>query len=304
MAEPQFQQGEALQWLTIEGGFSSRRMVTLQQIDSETTAIVSFGTERLKVSLTELSRPKPPSHPWFLPAAFTVKPPPTPPTGAQLDERLATARAALGARHQAVRNIQARLDQARAVVERAQREHAQALGALRVYNDHQTAAQAALEECLRLGKPLPVLSNGQDHPRHYLTEKRDMTAAALEKFQSALADQMQAMNEALSAVRKASAEILSLLVQRETEALRRLDVQAAVARAELLAVINHWFGGAELGPIRLPPVSSAYLEAQPAWQDVAEVREGGSESRIRPWRQIFDALVTGEDVEVDFALGD
>lgn len=159
--------------------------------------------------------------------------------------------------------------------------------------------QLAFEEGLRLGKPTPPRANGHD-TRHYVQIRTDQAAQALAKFQSELADRMGQMNEALAAVRKAAADVVGLLVQRETEALRAQETQAAVARAELLAVANHWFAGAELGPLKLPPATATYLEAMPGWQDQVAVRLGGPEGRLRPWKSVYSRLL--DDPEADHEL--
>jgi hypothetical protein len=300
MPEPAFQPGEALLWVTVENGFNSRRMVTYQEARSDHAAIVTFGLERLSVAISELSRPTPPQPPATIGKWFETPKPPTPPTEAQLDDKLTAARQALARSHERVKAVQARVDAARAVVDRASNEQETARAALRTHDQHQKAAQHALEESLRTGCPLPSpVSNGHD-PRHYLTDKTTMAEQALAKFQGELADRMQQMGEALSATRKASADIISLLVQRETEALRALEIQAATARAELLAVCS-WWPDATLGAIPLPRVTSGYLEQQPAWQDVTQVRLGGAEGRIRPWKSLFAKLVNG-DTDADFTL--
>jgi hypothetical protein len=298
MPEPAYQQGEALQWITIENGFPAKRMVSYHQPANEHSAIVKFGGNQYTANLSDLSRPQPPEKPWFLPAPFVVKPPPTPASESQLAERLATARAALSHAHQHVIDIQQRLEDAKAVSLRAANELNTARAALNVYNQHARRDQIELEESLRLGKPIPQLSNGAD--RH-LIDRTSRAEAAKAKFDAELAACNAALSEALETVRSRANEIVSLLVQIDVEHLRRMETQAAISRAQLLAVASHWFAGAALGPIKLPPATSQYLELQPQFNDVPEVRRGGPEGRTRPYREIFDRLVQG-DIEADFRL--
>lgn len=301
-AEPTYSPGEALTLTTQEGGFSTKRGVEFLSVSNGgTSATVRWAGQTHNVSLTELSRPQAPTHPPHMAAWLTPPKPPTPPTEDQLDERLAAARQALADRHKRVRDTQTAVDAARVIVDRASKELSTAQAALRSYDAHARSEQIALEEALRLGKPTPSASNGHD-ARHYVQIRTDQAQQALTKFQSELATQMAAMNEALAATRKAAAEVVSLLTQQAVEGLRALETQAAVARAELLAVASHWFAGAELGPLRLPPVTASYLEAAPHWGDQPAVRLGGSEARTRPWKDVYSRLL--DDPEADFNLGD
>jgi hypothetical protein len=298
MPEPAFEQGMALQWITQEGGFPAKRMVEFHHSVTDDTAVVTFGQKQYTVRTAELSKPEPPSHPWWLPAPFVVKPPPTPASESQLAERLATARAALSHAHQHVIDIQQRLDDAKTVSLRAANELNTARAALNVYHQHARRDQIELEESLRFGKPIPQLSNGAD--RH-LIDRTSRAEAAKAKFDGELAACNAALGEALETVRSRANEIVSLLVQIDVEHLRRMETQAAISRAQLLAVASHWFAGAALGPIKLPVATSQYLELQPQFNDVPEVRRGGPEGRVRPYREIFDRLVQG-DIEADFRL--
>jgi hypothetical protein len=299
MPEPAYQQGMALQWITQEGGFPAKRMVEFHHSVTDDTAVVTFGQKQYTVRTAELSKPEPPSHPWWLPAPFVVKPPPTPASESQLAERLADARAALSQAHQHVIDIQQRLEDAKAVALRAAKELNTALAALNVYDLHQKANQHALETALRTGNAIPPLKNGVD--RHYLTDQTTRAETAKAKFDAELAACNSSLTEALETVRSRANEVISLLVQQDVECLRRLETQAAISRAQLLAVASHWFAGAGSGPIKLPPATSQYLELQPAFNDVPEVRRGGPEGRVRPYREIFDRLVQG-DIEADFRL--
>jgi hypothetical protein len=299
-AEPAFTPGQACVLTTVENSFPAIRHVEfLSHVDGGTQAQVRWGQQTFNVQLDQLSRLEPPQPPAFLGKWFTTPTAPIPPSEDQISERLGTARQALARSHERVKTVQAAVDQARAVVDRAAAEHAQATAALRSYDAAARSDQIKLEEALRLGRPTPSASNGHDH-RHYVQNRTDQAQQALTKFQSELAAQMAAMNEALASIRKAAADIISLLVQRETEALRGLEIQAAIARAELISV-SHWWPDAALGAIPLPRVTAAYLEQQPAWQDVTQVRLGGPEARQQPWKSLFAKLVNG-DVQADFNL--
>ncbi len=300
-AEPTYSPGEALTLTTQEGGFPTKRAVEFLGISNGgQQAQVKFGRDTFNVPLDQLSRIEPPKSPPNMSAWLTVPKPPQPPSQDQLDERLTAARQALARSHQRVRDVQAAVDAARVIVDRASKELSTAQAALRSYDAHARSEQIALEEALRLGKPTPTRANGHD-ARHYVQIRTDQASQALTRFQGELATQMAAMNEALAATRKAAAEVVSLLTQQAVEGLRALETQAATVRAELLAVASHWFAGAELGPLKLPPVTASYLEAAPHWQDQPAVRLGGSEARTRPWKDLFAKLVNG-DVQADFNL--
>jgi hypothetical protein len=295
----QFRAGEPLVWVS-----DARRGVEFLQLSSENTALVKLAGANHVVPLTELERPAPISPQSVgLASWFRTPTPPTPPSDTQLTERLAAGRAALARSHSHVKDIQTRLDEARRVVQRAESEHATALAALRSYDSQARRDQILLEEALQTGRPLPVLTNGHGDPRHYVQHRVDSTAAALTKFQSAVADQMQAMGEALAAVRRHAADIIALQIAVAVENLRFLEVTAATTRAELVSVASAgWWPDAQLGPVKLPPATAQYLEQQPAWQDVPAVRMGGPQGRTKPWRDLFDRLC--QDADADFRLGE
>lgn len=301
--EPAFRQGEALLLTTIENGFPAKRSVEFVNISGAHQAIVRFGPDRLTVDLDALSRVQRPEPPPTIGKWFTVPTPPPIPSELELNERLYAARSALSVEHERVKAVQGRLDQAQRIADRAASEHRAANAALLAHDRSMKAAQDALERALATGAPIPLpKANGHD-PRSYLTDRVSMTKAAWDRFAGDVSTQMAAMNQALEAVRSAALAIVSLLVQREIESLRQLEATAAQSRAELVAVCNTWLGGAGVGAIRLPPVSSSYLEVQPNWQEQPAVRSMGNQARIAPWQALYDKLVNG-DVAADFSLGE
>jgi hypothetical protein len=277
-------------------------MVEYHHAVTEHTAVVTFGQQNFTVPLAELSRPQPPIQPRDVGLSewFKVPKPPPIPTSDQLDERLAARRQVLAEAHEAAKQQQDKVAAALVVVERANRERETAQAALTVHDQHQRQQQLRLEDALATGKPIPTLANGHDDPRHYLSDKVTMAETAARRFQGEFATAQQQLGEALSAVRKAASGVLALLLERETlHGLRELEQRAAILRAELVAAAGFWPD--QTGPLQPGRAAAQYLEAAPAWQDNPTVRQGGRDSRIGPWRLLYDRLTDGEHA-ADFAL--
>lgn len=296
MPEPAFQQGEALQWVTIENGFNSKRMVTFQEARSEHAAVVSFGLERLTVAISELSRVAPPQPPPWLPGWFSAPKVPPKPSSESIDAKLSERRQALSQALDRAKLAQETVTAARSISQRAQREVTEARATLATLDRHDRQQQRQLEDALAAGKPVPARSNG--HDRGYIVQRVAAAEQAQARFDGELAAAMASLGDALSAVRKAAATVVAAIVEREAENLRAMEERAALLRAELTSVAG-WWPSAEIGLLKVGRATAVCIEAPLAWQDQPAVRTGGG--WIKPWQGVFDRLVQG-DVEADHEL--
>jgi hypothetical protein len=71
--------------------------------------------------IINVRRPQPPTHPWFLPAPFKVKPPPIPPSEAAIDAKLTERRQQLAEAHNRAKEAQEAVSEARQISQRADR---------------------------------------------------------------------------------------------------------------------------------------------------------------------------------------
>jgi hypothetical protein len=223
-----------------------------------------------------------------------VPTPPTPPSEAQLDERLAERRAALAKAHQRAKAARDKVTAARETSQRADRVVIDARNCLAVLDASDRQQQNQFEEAISLGRELPERSNG--HDRAYLKDRVSVAEQAQQKFDRLLAEATAALGDALTGVRKAAAAVMAALLERETENLRAAEQRAAVLRAELTATAA-WFPTADLGLLKVTPATAGCLQSPVAWQDQPAVRRGGG--WLKPWQQVFDKLCQG-DAAADF----
>jgi hypothetical protein len=253
------------------------------------------------VRLDQLSRMQPAGPPPTIGKWFTVPTVPKPPSEQQLLDRLAERRLVLAKAYVRAVQVQDQVAARRAVVEHATRELDAARAALATIDAHDRRLQAEAEREIRAGRPVPDTRNGLD--RQYVNDRVVVCETALAKFQRELADANASLADSLGYVRACATGVIAAILERETENLRALDLQAGLARAELVAVAN-WWPNQSTGAIQLSNVAGSYLaDPPPAWQEQHLVRGGGGASRIRPWAALFDKLVAG-DAEADFELGE
>ena len=245
--EQPFRSGEGLTLTTIEGGFPAKRGVEFISLSNGgDQATVKFAGQQLSVPLEQLSRAIPPAPPSFLPGWFRTQQPPTPLSEADIETRITERRQALAKSQERARLASETVATARQIAQRAGREVADARTTLAALDAHDRADQRAFEEALSLGRKLPERSNG--HDRHYITDCVQAAEAAQQRFDRELADAQAALSDALSAVRKAAANVVAAQLERETENLRAAEARAGVLRAELSAVSGLWLS-AEIGPL-------------------------------------------------------
>lgn len=260
------------------------------------TARIRWAGEAHQVPLEQLSKPQPPQqslphHTGF----FTVKPPPTPPSEEQLTERLAAARVELRQRQDVVKQARDKLESARSISARADRELNDARATLATLDAHDRAQQNEFELAIQLGRPIPQRLNG--HDRNYIVQRVTSAEQAQRRFNAGLAECTALLSEALSAVRKAAAQVISVMLERETENLRAAESRAAVLRAELTAVSN-WWPSSDTGALKIGAAAAACLEAAQPWQENVQVRAGAD--WIKEWQSLHDRLC--QDAESDFEL--
>jgi hypothetical protein len=298
-AEPTFRQGQPLNWREVTGDTATLRGVEFLQYSNETTAVVRFGGERLLVPLSSLSPMEPAKPPWFIGEFQKPRPAPKIPSEQELHERLAEAREVLGKAHTRAQQVQDKTTAARQISHRAARELEAALAARRTLQADDRRVQVATEEAIRLGQSMPIPANGVD--RGHIEQQVSVCEQAQRRFDAELATCNASLADALNYVRRCASGVIGALIERETECLRALEIQAALARAELTSVAS-WWPDQSTGAIRLGNAAAQYLgDPQPAWQDQPLAR-GGSERRTQPWKELYSRLLT--DADADFELGD
>ncbi len=296
--EPVFTPGTALVLTTIENGFPAKRAVEfLSMSNGGQQATVKFGLETFNVQLDQLSRAEPPGPPAFLRKWFEVPKPPQPPSEADIDAKLAERRQQLAQAHTRAKLAQDQQTASRSISQRADRGVAEAKATLATLDAHQRAEQVAFEEAIQLGRPIPQRANGHDD-RGYLVQRLAAAEAAQQRFDRETTEATTALSNSLSAVRRAAANVVAALLERETENLRAAEQRAALLRAELTSVAG-WWPSAEIGVLKIDRASAACIEAPVAWRDQPAVRQ--SSGLIKEWQGLFDRLVQG-DVAADFDL--
>ena len=115
------------------------------------------------------------------------------------------------------------------------------------------------------GKPIPVRSNGHDG-RGYHRRPRNRRRSRTGAFTKELTEATTALGNALSAVRRAAANVIAGLLERETENLRAAEQRAALLRAELTAV-SGLILSAEIGVLKIDRASAACIAEPVPWHD-------------------------------------
>jgi hypothetical protein len=295
----EFRPGEMLDWVTSREGDTlvKRQVKFIEQMGAE--AIVGFGQDsrdgslaRHTAQLSELHRVVAPS---FLPGMVVRSKPPTPPTEQQTANRLAERRETLKQAHSTARNAQETVGKAGQLADRAEAHLNDARSRLAQLRAEQHASAAEFEATIRRGEN-PSYSNGHDYSA--TRELVSVSEQALTKFQSELALANSNLADALGNVRRAAADVIASLIEREAESLRALETQAARQRAELVNV-SRWWPSADLGPFRLAPAAATLLEAVPNYGELPVVRM--SSGALDTWKEVFSQLVSG-DADADFKL--
>jgi hypothetical protein len=294
----EFRPGELLQWVTPEGDTLTKRQVKFLDFYGSTEAIVGFGQDsrdgslaRHTAQLSELHRVVTPS---FLPGMVVRSRPPEPPTQAQTANRLAERRETLKQAHNKARSAQETVEKAGQLADRAEAHLNDARSRLAQLRAEQHASAAEFEATIRRGEN-PSYSNGHDYSA--TRELVSVSEQALAKFQSELALANSNLADALGNVRRAAADVIASLIEREAESLRALETEAARQRAELVSV-SRWWPDATLGSFKLSHAAATLLANAPNSDAVAVPVSG---TRIEAWKSLFDQLVN-EDAEADFKL--
>jgi hypothetical protein len=304
-----FTDGELLVHRHRDGGPDS--MVTIRNVlfrgYGEGGAIVAFGVRsdgtglenRYSASVDELSRPAPPERPWWVPPPVQPTTPTAPPheakTATRLAERLGERRATLRQAHETVRTAQEATAAARQVADRAREQVTNTRAELARQNVADQTATNEFAEAIRKGEAPPPHRNGVD--REALRSRVAMAEQAKVQLDAELSVATSTLTDALSSTRRAAADVVAALIERECESLRRLEEAAARQRAELVAV-SRWWPDATLGSFRLSHAASTLL-ANPPNSDAVAVPVSGT--RIEAWKNLFTHLVNG-DAAADFKL--
>jgi hypothetical protein len=211
-SEQSYTSGELLTLSSKEGGFSSKPQVEFQGISNGgTQARVKSGLEIPSVPLEQLSRP---AQSW-LPGRFQTPKAPVAPTEQQIAEKLAQRRQALAKTYDRAELAQEKVTATRAVSQHADREVAEARATLATLSAHDRAEQSKFEESIQLGRPLSVRLNG--HDRNYIVQRVTAAEQPQQRFDRELAEATASLSDSLSAVRKAAADVVAALLERETE---------------------------------------------------------------------------------------
>lgn len=300
----EFRAGETLEWVRIEGDVRTRRQVRFLERYGDDEAIVGFGQSsdgqlaRYAAPLRELSRPKPPDGLWFLPNGRWEPPtPPVPPTPEQLSANLTQRREALRIAHARERQAQDVVRAAKELSDRAERACIAARAELAGASAADQQAADEFEAALRAGKAPQPVRNGRD--RNEIEHKVSRAETAFDRFNQELATSNSRLGEALDAVRRAAADVMAALLERECESLRALEAEAARHRAELVAVASWWPDATKA--LQLGAAAAALLAAPIDYSETPLVRMTSNETRIGPWKAVYDRLVQG-DAEADFKL--
>jgi hypothetical protein len=302
----EFRPGESLEWITREGDNTlvKRRVRFIQPFGTD-EAVVEWGMRsdgtgimnRYTAQVAELSRESEvPARPWWVPEPIQTPRPPEPPTEQQIGNRLAERREALRGAHETARNAQEAVTAARQVADRAQREANDARARLAEQTLADQREADAFSDSIRRGEAPPPHRNGID--REALRSRVAVAEQAEISFDRELATANSMLADTLSGVRKAAADVIAALVEREAESLRALETEAARQRAELVAVAA-WWPSADLGPPKLSSAAGQLLEAVPRYGEMAVVR--ASSRALDTWKDIFSQLVSG-DAGADFRL--
>jgi hypothetical protein len=210
-------------------------------------------------------------------------------------DRLQERREVLAKAYLRATELHDKVNAARQVVDRAARELEQARIALRTLEQDDIQVAQRMTEAIRLGQSLPTPANG--HDRQYVVDRVTACETALATFNRELADANAGLADALGYLRKCAAGVIGGLVEREVENLRALEVQAGIARRELISVSETWFADQATGPIKLSNFAGQYLADPPP--HYSEQRRGN----VSAWKELFDRLVAG-NADADFELKD
>lgn len=130
------------------------------------------------------------------------------------------------------------------------------------------------------------------------TGSDDAAQATEDRLAWELATAKAALAEAQIRLRKAAADVLAAILEREAENLHALEIEAARRRAELFAAVRRG-DRTGAGPRKIPPVAGTVLEYPIQYLDAPEIRFGAAE-RSSPWRTIYTALIIGNpDADLD-----
>jgi hypothetical protein len=115
-----------------------------------------------------------------------------------------------------------------------------------------------------------------------------------------LSEARERAQEPHAEVGRAARAVLAGIAQREGEALKAFEAEAANRRAELTA-LSYWWPAGTNGPIMLPTLLAALLANPPAaTNDPPTMRTDFVKQRQRPWVNLYEKLAGG-DAEADLS---
>lgn len=285
-AKRTFTEGQVVVWQREEQGARALRRCQFLGCTPDGRALVGYGANQYNVSLGELSPERGPEPIPFLPGGkIPVYGPPQPLTPAAIATVLEKRRDTLRDAHAAVATASEAVTQAKAVYDRAEREHQQAQSMLLVLDQQQRQNLHGLEEALKAGTPPPELANGLD--RSAVVTRAQLAEKALQRFRQELAHASNNLGEARSMVRDAAKAVTAAVIDQQAESYRQRLADLVAERRRLLALASWWPDAS--GPLKLAPASAEILTAP---VDFGGLRVGTDTSAPREWKSLLDRLMT------------
>lgn len=294
--EPAFAEKQALFWTSVdESGMVARRGVEFVRVlESGNEALVRYNLATYTARLEDLvpMAPPPPSF-WTGGKWLEVPKPPPIPTSEALQAQLIERRTALRQAQEAVKTAQGVVETAKEIARRADREVEQARAALATLDRHDAAALAGLTAALRENREPPAVRNGAAD-RDYVQQHLDRAEAAAATLAGELVQAQTALATASAGLQTAVRAVLSTLLTRKAEALRRCEERCALQRLEITKCSEWWPTSG--GHLTLPPATADFIAVQPHWAELPACRE--AREVLGPWKRLQTRLL--EQADADF----
>lgn len=297
-----YRSGEIVTWTTASEDSTERlketRPVFFVSYEDAQSALISYGLKdgqprHVKVLISELSREEPPPlDPTYFPNGkpYSTPQPKPPLTDDQISQRLLSARTKLAAAHERAAIARELAALARTLADRSDTEIARVRTELRQLQQQDDANTREVELALREGRE-PTFKH---HPYRSVLEARIKSLEATNsKFTDELISTNRRLTDALDDVKSAARQVLTVLISREAENLRKQIANVCLKFTELTSAAELNLGTTT--PLLLDSATADLLSTSVIVpKENLEARRTSTESRTSKWRELWVKLLEGQ----------